>query len=203
MRHFPALAIAGLLALPSIAEADEDERRLALSLLGSHATVSEFDTEDTTLLYGGEISYGLGLKDWLLVSGYGGYRIRTDAELADATLNNQGGMGHTLFANLQQIDLGLSARFFGEFGPFLRLRPFLSLSAGGQIVGYGSPELYIGGSRVTSQDSEWTVAPAFRGEIGFDYRLSDDFGTALLLRAEHAGNVQTLSVAAEFCWWSF
>lgn len=183
------------------ARADEGETQLSLNTGGSLATLSAFESEADTQLYGGGFSVAQGLRNWLSLGVHARYDTRSDVEVTGASLNGLGGEGHKLFTNLQVFTVATSARAYLDYGPFLRLRPLIGGSVGLQAVLYGSPALFLdSGAAVTTSDSEWHLSLLTTLEAGVAYRLTNLFEAALTANLRRSAELNMYGISLEISW---
>tara|TARA_R110002073_G_scaffold336530_1_gene534775 strand:- start:212 stop:940 length:729 start_codon:yes stop_codon:yes gene_type:complete len=183
------------------AQADENETQFSLLGGATMASVEAFEGKGDTQLYGGGLSVSRGIRNWLSLGILGKYDARPDVEIRGAFLEGLGGAGHTLFADLQVFTVAASVRVHLDYGPFLRLRPFIGGSLGGQAILYGSPTLFLdSGPAAASSDNEWNLSLLTALEIGVAYRLTDIFAAALTANVRRSDELNMYGISLEFSW---
>lgn len=199
----PFACVAALtLLLTSNVRADESELRLSVAAAASSATTKAFEGEGTNILVGGGANILYGLQDWLELGLNVEYLYAPDALLTGAVLSEQGGDDrHELYTTLRVYNVALALRSYLDFGPFLRLRPFLGGKIGVQATNFVDPELFFqDGSAISKAGSDWSTSLLLTGEIGIDYRLSDKFAAALLLNFSKSDVSTMLGLGFELSW---
>lgn len=186
-----------LLALPSLALAEEGERRWSVAGATSLVDVEAFSVSEQQLALGGGIGLAWGLVDAIDVGADLRYMVRPGMRLDGAVVDGLGGGDEYLEADLHlpAVLVGGTYSLAGRLG-FGRIRPTVGLGAAMASRILSAPRLVDAmGRMIVQPDTQIAWLPSATAKVGLAYRVTEHVELELAFHAELGPHGQTLGVA--------